>query len=152
MSASPGPAPASDGPGRGELADPTFTPGAYVLISGILRVGVVVAGVLFVVGLVGYLLAHPGASSSVGFHEAAIVWSLSPVPLAEGLARFDPNALMAAGVLVLIVVTVVRVVAAMGYFFRGHERALAVLTAAVAILLLLGLLVVGPVIAAVAGG
>ncbi|MGC2034086.1 MAG: DUF1634 domain-containing protein [Thermoplasmata archaeon] len=132
--------------------DPTFPPDAFALIARLLQIGAALSLVLLVTGLIGYLVQHPAMTLTSVTQNNPIANYVDPIRLAQGLARLAPEAFLVSGIFVLIITTVLRVVAALGYFVRGKERAMAFVTFWVVVMLLLGLLVIGPLVSLAAGG
>jgi uncharacterized membrane protein len=117
---------------------------AYRRMTLILRAGLVTALSILLVGLVAYLVLHPGATSGQVLSANPILSYLSIGGLASGLASGALEAYLTLGLLVLLATPIVRVVAGSYYFARGGERAMTVITAVVFVLLLIGVLVIGP--------
>jgi uncharacterized membrane protein len=117
---------------------------AYRRMTFVLRVGLVAALAILLGGIVAYLLAHPGATSAEVLGSNPILQYLSLDGLASGLASGSIEAYLTLGLLVLLATPIVRVVAGSYYFGRGRERAMTAITITVFVLLLVGLLVIGP--------
>jgi uncharacterized membrane protein len=124
--------------------DPTFPPSAYERLSLLLRGGVVGFLILASAGLIAHLVAHPtetvasllAPTSTSGFPALGALFS-------GGLAG-SPEALIILGIYVMIAVTIGRVLLATVEFYRGGERALGTVSAAVVALLTVGLVIVAP--------
>jgi uncharacterized membrane protein len=110
----------------------------------VLRIGLVASLVILAAGLVAYLVLYPSSSSGTVIGSNPILRYLGLAGLAQGLASGSVEAYLTLGLLVLVATPVVRVVAGLYYFARGHERAMTAFTSAVTVLLLVGLLVLGP--------
>jgi uncharacterized membrane protein len=126
--------------------DPTFPPAAYVRMSLVLRVGLLTALLLLGAALATYLVLHPMAMSGPAIASNPILRFLDVPGLVAGLAAGDPVAYLTLGLLVLVATPIVRVASGCYYFRRGRERALTAITFTVVVLLLVGLLLVGPYI------
>ena len=127
--------------------DPTFPPAAYVRVARLLRTGVIGFFVLAAFGMVLDLVQHPSLT-------LAQLLATNPGPEFTDLGRLltdfasgGPTAIIIVGVYIMVAVTVLRVVYATVDFYRGRERILAAVSAAVVLLLLLGLFVVAPLVA-----
>lgn len=117
---------------------------AYRRMTVVLRVGLVASLVILAAALLTYLLLHPSSSSGAVIASNPILEYLSLSGLARGLASGSVEAYLTLGLLVLVATPVLRVVAGLYYFARGHERAMTAITFTVTVLLLIGLLVLGP--------
>lgn len=118
----------------------------YRRMADVLRVGLLVALGLLTVALVA-LVAHAPDSSSGGWISTnPLVRYLDVRALGRGLATGAPEAYLTLGVYALIATPVVRVASGTYAFFRHRERRLATITAIVLVLLLVGLLVLGPLV------
>jgi uncharacterized membrane protein len=119
---------------------------AYRRMTLVLRVGLVGSLGILVVGLAVYLLTQPGATSTSALASNPIVQYLNVAGLAHGLATGSIEAYLTLGLLALVATPIVRVVSGFYYFRRGRESAMAAITLVVFVLLLVGLLVIGPLI------
>jgi len=119
---------------------------AYVRMTLVLRVGLGVAVAILLGGIVAYVLANPGASSANVLAHNPILSYLSVPGLGSGLAAGSIGAVLTLGLIVLVATPIVRVVSGLYYFRRVGERAMTAISFAVLVLLLLGLLVIGPFI------
>ena len=124
--------------------DPTFSPAAYERVALLLRSGVVGFLLLAGVGMVAQLLLNPSetVATLLASHPASEYGSAGDLVGALG-ARY-PDAPVILGIYVMVVVTLGRVVLATVDLYRGGERALGTVSAAVVGLLLVGLFVVAP--------
>lgn len=113
-------------------------------MSWVLRGGLLIAVSLLLAALAAYLLEHPGATSADAISLNPIAPYLTLGGLAHGLAVGAPEAYLALGVFVLIATPIVRVAAGAYYFHRVHERTIGWVTVAVLVLLLFGVLLLGP--------
>ncbi len=134
------PAPADPAPVR-EL--PTE---AYVRMVVVLRVGLAAAVAVLLGAILAYALQNPGASLGSILAANPILRYLGVSELAAGLAAGSVPAYLTLGVLLLIATPLLRVLSGMYYFSRGGERTLTAITLTVFVLLLLGLLVIGPLV------
>lgn len=135
---------ASDRAPEARFAHPHIPDDAYRRMTLVLRVGLLTALAILLGGLVGYLLAHPGQMPGPAIASNPIVRYLNVGSLAQGLASGAPEAYLAVGLFVLIATPILRVAAGFYYFRRGRERVMAAVTFTVLVLLLLGVLVIGP--------
>jgi len=117
---------------------------AYARMTLVLRVGLGLALAILGGGLVAYVVTAPGASSSTILSENPILSYLSLSGLASGLASGSADAFLTLGLLVLLATPIVRVVSGFYYFRAAGERAMTAITFAVFVMLLVGLLVIGP--------
>jgi uncharacterized membrane protein len=124
--------------------DPTFTPAAYERVTRLLRFGVVGFLVLAVVGLVAQLIVNPSESVATLLASNPTSEYASIGAFFGELASGQPGAVIILGIVVMVAVTIGRVALATVDFLRGRERTLGVLSAAVLVLLLVALFVVGP--------
>jgi len=134
----PGPSPES------EVRD--LSPQAYVTMTRVLRLGLLLA--LSVLGIVVsiYVAVHPTESFSSVLSANPITDYLTPGGLAAGLDGLHLEAFLTVGILLLIATPIVRVFAGFYYFRRQGHAALSRVTFVVFVLLLLGLLALGPLL------
>jgi len=119
---------------------------AELLISYVLRYGVILCGVVIAVGLA-LLLLHPAGGSSSGFLaqvRSSAGGSPEAVPttlaaFATGLAAFDPNTLISLGLLLLIALPVVRVALTVVIFLIQKDLSYFIITLIVLTVLLSGI-------------
>jgi len=137
MSAIPGP-PTDSSPVK------PLPPEAYVRMTFVLRLGLGVSLAILGGGIVAYLLLNPGVSSSTVLANNPILSYLTFPGLGSGLASGSVSAILTLGLIVLVATPIVRVVSGLYYFRKVGERAMTVITFSVLILLLLGLLFIGP--------
>jgi uncharacterized membrane protein len=131
----------ADGP-----PDPTLPPSAYERMAWLLRAGLLTSLTLLVGALVAYLVLHPAETSAHAIATNPILVFLSAGGLWSGLAAGNSAAYLTLGLLVLVATPILRVASGFYYFRRGGERGLAAITFAVLVMLLLGLLVIGPLV------
>jgi len=117
---------------------------AYARMTLVLRVGLGVALAIVGGGIVAYIVANPGATSSSVLSSNPILNYLSFPGLGSGLASGSIGAILTLGLIVLVATPIMRVVSGMYYFRKVGERAMAGITFAVLVMLLLGLLFIGP--------
>jgi len=110
----------------------------------ILRVGLGLALVILVSGLAAYLVLYPGATSSSVLSGNPILRYLNLPGLASGLMSGSVEAFLTLGLVVLVATPLVRVLTGFYYFRRAGERAMTAITLGVLVMLLVGLLVIGP--------
>jgi len=120
-------------------------PSAYVRMSLVLRVGLLLSLAVFLGALATYLALHPGA---VWISSAPDTWLpyLNARGFFAGLAAGSPEAFLTLGIFLLVATPIARVVSGLYYFERGGERAIAAIALTVLTLLLFGLFVLGPLI------
>ena len=119
---------------------------AYVRMTLVLRLGLGLAIAVLLGGIVAYVLAHPGQSSENVLAHNPILNYLSVPGLGTGLAAGSNGAVLTLGLIVLVATPIVRVVSGLYYFRKVGERAMTAITLTVLVLLMLGLLVIGPFI------
>lgn len=119
---------------------------AYVDMSRALRAGLALSLVILFGSLVGYLIGNPAASFAEVVQANPILQYLGFVNLATGLAQGSPEAYLTLGILVLLATPIIRVLTGLYFFHENGEKVVARAAATVAVLLLLGLLVVGPLL------
>lgn len=123
---------------------PPLPPEAYARMTFVLRVGLGIAIAILGGGIVAYLLLNPGQASSTVLANNPILSYLSLPGLGAGLGSGSVGAVLTLGLIVLVATPIVRVVSGLYYFRKVGERAMTFITFTVLILLLLGLLVIGP--------
>jgi len=121
-------------------------PEAYVRMTLVLRVGLGVALAILGGGLVVYVVANPGASSSSVLSGNPILAYLSFPGLGSGLVSGSVGAYLTLGLIVLVATPIVRVLSGFYYFRRGGERAMTAITLSVFVMLMVGILLIGPYI------
>ena len=124
--------------------DPTFPPSAYERVSTLLRSGVIGFFVLATIGMITALIQHPSETVSqlTASNPATDYGSVGAY--LQQLFQLHGDAVILIGIFLMIGVTVGRVVYAMIDFYRGGEKALALVCGTVVTLLVVGLFVVGP--------
>ena len=130
----------------GPEGPPPLPAEAYRRMTLVLRVGLLTALALLLAALAAYLAANPGATSSGTIASNPIAAFLSPGGLAHGLATGAPEAYLALGLFVLIATPILRVVTGIYYFGANRESTMTAVTVTVLVLLLLGILWIGPLI------
>jgi uncharacterized membrane protein len=124
----------------------TLPESAYRRIALVLRGGLLLSLAILVAGLAVYRAKNPGTTSSAALATNPILGYLGVTGLAAGLAAGAPAAYLTLGLLVLVATPIVRVLAGLYSFHWARERAMEAVTATVLVLLLFGLLVLGPLI------
>ena len=119
-------------------------PSVYRLMATVLRLGLVVALVILAGALVALLVQSPSSASGGWVSVNPLVRELDPRALGAGLAAGSPEAYLTVGVYALVATPVVRVVTGLYAFHRHGERRMVRLTAVVLVLLIVGLLGIGP--------
>ena len=116
--------------------------GLELLISALLRTGISISLALIVAGTIVSFVHHPDYIRSAEALARLTRPGMAPHDLREvgaGLAAFRGQALVMLGLLVLMATPVLRVAVSLVSFLRSRDRAFALLTSAVLILLLLSL-------------
>lgn len=121
-------------------------PEAYARMTLVLRLGLAISLAILGSGVVVYVLLNPGVSSSAVLSSNPIANYLSLSGLATGLATGSVSAVLTLGLIVLVATPIVRVASGLYYFQKGRERAMTAIAFAVLVLLLLGILVIGPLV------
>jgi uncharacterized membrane protein len=121
-------------------------PEAYVRMALVLRAGLVLALAVLLGALVAFLLENPGASSSTILSGNPILGFLSVSGFASGLAAGSVGAYLTLGLVCLVATPIVRVLSGLYYFRRARERTMTAVTFTVFLLLMVGVLVVGPLV------
>jgi uncharacterized membrane protein len=114
-----------------------------LLISALLRAGISISLALIVAGTVVSFAHHPDYTRSAEALARLTRPGMAPRDLravGAGLGAFRGQALVMLGLLVLMATPVLRVAVSLVSFVRSGDRAFAVLTSAVLLLLLLSLL------------
>lgn len=119
-------------------------PAAYARMTFVLRVGLGLSLAILGGGLIAYLLSHPGGSSSSVLSGNPILGFLSLQGLASGLGAGNVGAFLTLGLVVLVATPIVRVLSGLYYFRQAGERTMTGITLGVFLLLLVGLLIIGP--------
>ena len=117
---------------------------AYVRMTLVLRLGLGLSLAILGGGIVAYLVANPAETSQSVLAANPILAYLSVPGLGSGLAAGSIGAVLTLGLIVLVATPIVRVVSGLYYFRKVGERAMTGITLTVLLLLLLGLLVIGP--------
>ena len=125
---------------------PVIPDDAYRRLTLQLRLGLVISLAILMAALVAYLLAHPSESSTSAIGSNPILQYLSLSGFSQGLASGAPEAYLALGLFVLIATPIARVAAGAYYFRRGRERVMTWVTVTVLVLLLFGVLILGPLV------
>jgi len=133
-------------PGPGTTPVERLPEQAYLRMSLVLRVGLGLALAILGVGIVAHILAFPNATSSSTLSSNPILPYLSLTGLASGLAAGSVDAFLTLGLLVLVATPIVRVLSGFYYFRRGGERAMTAITLTVMVMLVVGILVIGPLV------
>jgi uncharacterized membrane protein len=110
----------------------------------VLRLGLGLSLAILGGGIVAYLVANPAETSQSVLAANPILAYLSVPGLGSGLAAGSIGAVLTLGLIVLVATPIVRVVSGLYYFRKVGERAMTGITLTVLLLLLLGLLVIGP--------
>lgn len=118
-----------------------------IYISYVLRIGVLLAGAVILLGLLLYLILGSRGSGPSNLHDllnnGGTSISISPGKIARNLAAGDPSAIIQLGVLLLILTPTTRVAMTAILFFMQRDRVFVAITATVFLVLILGLIGVG---------
>jgi uncharacterized membrane protein len=125
---------------------PQLPDDVYRRMTLVLRVGLVGSLGILAVGLAVYLAVHTSATSGSALGSNPILQYLNVAGLAHGLATGSIEAYLTLGLLALVATPIVRVISGFYYFQRGGERAMGAITLTVLVLLLVGLLLIGPLL------
>jgi len=120
---------------------------AYRNMAIVLRSGLLLTVILFVLGLLLFFVQRPGESLSTLFSSKTFLRYLDPGVLFPSLGHGDPGAVLTLGMFVLVATPMARVLTGMIYFHEHGERDMSLVTLAVLTMLLLGALVLGPFLA-----
>lgn len=121
-------------------------PAAYRRMALVLRVGLIASLAILIAGVAAYLVKHGTEPYGIAVASNPIQNYLSVPGLVAGLVGGHIEAYLTLGLLVLVATPIVRVASGFYYFERGRERWMAGITLTVLVLLLLGILVLGPLI------
>jgi uncharacterized membrane protein len=127
-----------------EAPEHRLSPNAYVRMTLVLRAGLGLAVAILLGAVLAYLVTYPNASSQAILAANPILRYLSPGGLVQGLVGGHREAYLTLGLLVLLATPIVRVATGAYYFYRDGEREMAAVTTTVFVLLLVGLIVIGP--------
>lgn len=129
-------------PASHEPADPT-PPGiderTEMTLGTVLRVGVVAAGAIVLVGGIAYLVRHGGQDVSFKIFRGVAPDLRSPAGIFSGIFGFHASAVIQFGLLVLIATPVLRVLFSVVAFARKRDRLYVTVTLVVLGILALGL-------------
>lgn len=113
-------------------------------ISAVLRYGVLTAGVIILIGLVLYIIQGTGAGGPASLHELTAGGghsiSVTPADIVRGVAHGHAIAVIQLGVLALILTPITRVAMTMVLFLATGDRIFTLITAAVLLILIFGLI------------
>lgn len=131
--------------------EPAHPPGdlpnaVYREMAATLRIGLFVALGILAVASVALIAREPLSSSEGWISPNPLIRFLDPRVLASGLASGTPEAYLTVGVYALVATPVVRVATGVYSFYRHGEGRMGTLTTIVLVLLLVGLLVIGPLV------
>lgn len=129
---------------RSEI-DP-LSPEAYTRMTLVLRAGLGLSVAILLGALVAYLVTHPNATSQAVLAANPILGYLSPGGLVRGLTNGHREAFLTLGLLVLLATPILRVATGAYYFYKDGEREMAAITTTVFVLLIVGLVLIGPYI------
>ena len=123
---------------------PRLPPAARLRMVLILRIGLLASLAILAASVVAYLVQHPGTDFRSVVGSNPILEYLGLPGLAHGLLTGSVEAYLTLGLLVLVATPILRVASGLYYFSRDRERALTEVTLTVLVLLIVGLLVIGP--------
>jgi len=124
--------------------NPPLPEAAYRRMAQVLRVGLAISGVLLGVALVAFVAKHPGITLSNVLGANPIEDYLTFPGLVSGVVEGHTQAYLTIAILVLVLTPLARVVTGLYYFARAKDRPLARISLAVLVLLVFGILVLGP--------
>jgi uncharacterized membrane protein len=119
---------------------------AYPRMALVLRIGLGLAVALILGSLAVLVAQHPGEQATATLPPSSTTADLNLVHLGHELLAGDPVAFLTLGLLVLVATPLVRVASGLYYFHRSREAAIEGVAFTVLLLLLLGLLVIGPLV------
>lgn len=117
-----------------------------IWISYVLRVGVLVAGAIILVGLALFIIRGAPANGPHTLDDVLgrkTTLSVSPRSIYDGLGTANPIAIIQLGVLVLILTPTMRVAMTIFLFLAQRDKVFVVITTIVFIVLILGLIGTG---------
>jgi len=116
-----------------------------IWISYVLRIGVLVAGTIILIGTGWFLLAgpRPGEPTSLAQVLGGQATAVRPGAIIAGIREGDPLAIIQLGVLALILTPITRVAMTVVLFAVQGDRIFIAITSVVLLVLVLGLLGVG---------
>jgi uncharacterized membrane protein len=119
-------------------------PEAYARMTLILRLGLGLSLALLVGGLAAYIVHYPGSTSGSVLAGNPILRYLNLPGLVGGLLSGSVESYLTLGLVALVATPLVRVLTGCYYFQKAGERTMTWITLTVLVLLLVGLLVIGP--------
>lgn len=131
---------------HGPVAAKPLPAEAYRRMTLVLRLGLGLALAILTVGFVAFVAMNSGLSWSAVVSTNPILNYLSFPGLASGLASGSIPAYLTLGLIVLVATPIVRVVSGCYYFEKAGEHAMTAITFTVLVLLLVGILLIGPYI------
>ena len=116
-----------------------------IWISYVLRIGVLVAGAIILVGVVLFVIRGPSGAEPTSLHQVLTGGALTvhPGEIAHGVVSSDPIAIIQLGVLALVLTPMMRVAMTVVLFVAQREWLFVAITATVLVILVLGLIGVG---------
>lgn len=114
--------------------------GMELIMGRLLQVGILLAATVMLTGGVMYALAHSGERSDYRVFTARPIQLRHPVALLGGIARGDPSAIIALGILLLVATPICRVIFAVVAFAIERDRLYIAISLTVLTVLLYGLL------------
>ncbi len=119
---------------------------AYVRMALVLRTGLVLALAVLTGGVVGFIVSNPSSSTSAVLSANPILPFLTFDGFLSGLGTGSVGAYLTLGLVLLVATPIARVVSGLYYFRRARERTMTAVTFTVLVLLLIGILVIGPLV------
>jgi len=111
-------------------------------ISIVLRVGVTIAGAVILLGVILSFIPALDKGSGVDIDElldtGGTTVDVTPRTILDGIADFDPIAIIQVGLLILLLTPIVRVAMTLWLFMRDSDTIFIGITAVVLVVLLLG--------------
>jgi uncharacterized membrane protein len=121
-------------------------PQAHLRMARVLRIGLAVALALLGAGLVALVVRSSASDAASWIASNPLVRYFDLRAFGAALASGTPEAYLTLGVYALVATPVVRVLAGIEAFAAHGERRMTILASVVLVLLLFGLLVVGPLV------
>ncbi len=130
----------------GDSSVRSLPPEAYVRMTLVLRLGLACSLAILGSGVAIYVVENPATSSAHVLSNNPILNYLNLPALISGIAAGSVSAVLTLGLIVLIATPVARVASGLYFFAKAGERPMAAITFTVLVLLLLGILVLGPLV------
>jgi uncharacterized membrane protein len=127
-----------------DAGSPELCGSMEILISRVLRAGVIVAAALIAAGALLFLIQGPGPGDPTSLAQldsrSSLPFSVSPRTIWQGVTHLRAAAVIELGLLVLILTPVARVGMTVVLFAKQRDRTFVAITTVVLLVLLVGLL------------